>query len=155
MGTAHNVPARWQHGPTPGVTVHGAWTAPGVIGSSSLEDTESYILFECDVVQAAGAANPINAFIDYLRAFNSRIEVRQVTDYLPAMRGYEARNPEMATAYAALTDEQKRAFRDNVQRYIDAPSAGEAIRIWLQTEGPGGAGVIPRDRQIGRELGLR
>ena len=126
-----------------------------MLGSSSLEDTESYILFECDIVQAAGAANPMNAFVDYLRSFNSRIEVRQVTDYLPAMRGYESRNPEMATAYPALNDEQKQAFRDNVQRYIDAPSAGEAIRIWLQTEGPGGASVIARDRQIGRELGLR
>jgi hypothetical protein len=126
-----------------------------VIGSSSLEDTGTHILFECEVVQAAGAANPINGFIDYLRAFNSRIDVQQVSDYLPAMRAYEAKDPEMAPAYATLNDEQKRAYRDNVQRYIDAPSPGEAIRTWLQTEGPGGASAIARDRQIGRELGLR
>src|SRR3989304_1311468 len=65
MGLAPYVPLRWQHGSTPGVTVHGAWVSSG-LGTQRVSDGRSFILFECE--PPAIAAFWANATDDRRRA---------------------------------------------------------------------------------------
>jgi hypothetical protein len=125
-------PMRWQHGATSGVTVHGAWISAG-FGTETLSDQRVYVVFECEAEQAA-------AFVNYLRPVYPTIEMRTVTDYLPNMRAYERGEPEQRPRGPNVTDEQWRIGNDNIKRYIEAPNANEALRIWMETDGPvGGA----------------
>ncbi|HLF08848.1 MAG TPA: hypothetical protein VI789_05835 [Dehalococcoidia bacterium] len=153
MGLAPYVPLRWQHGSTPGVTVHGAWVSSG-LGTQRVSDGRSFILFECEPPAIA-------AFINYLKPYSPRIEVLQVANYLPQIRAYEARNPELAPFLANATDDLRRAAVEHTKRYIDAPTPADALRIWLETEplpmaGIGGAGgaELARSAELIPRLGL-
>lgn len=153
LGLAPYVPLRWQHGPTPGVIVHGAWVSAG-LGTEKPSDGRTFILFECE-------PQAISGFVNYMRPYCPAIEVLQVNDYLRQMRAYEARNPELSPLIARATDELRRAAVEHTKRYIDAPSPAVALRIWLESETLPGAGVagaggveVARSADIALRLGL-
>ncbi len=153
MGLAPNVPLRWQHGPTPGVTVRGAWVSSG-LGTEKPTDHRTFVLFECEPPAIAG-------FINYMRPYCPAIEVLQVADYLPQMRAYEARDPELAPFLANATDDLRRAAVEHTKRYIEAPTPADALRIWLETEALPGAGIagvggaeLARSAELIPRLGL-
>ena len=150
LGLGPNVPARWQHGATPGVKVHSAWVALGADRESN-SATTSVIVFECENQAQA------NAYVNWLRPFCPKIEVSSVTDYMPNIQNYEARDIVNWPVGSNLTEDQKRAAREVIQRYMDAPSPAEAIRIYLETEpvpgGPGGAQLV-RNLQVAKSLNL-
>ena len=133
MGLAPYAPLRWQHGPTRGVTVHGAWVSAS-LGTEKLSDGRTFILFECE-------PEAIGGFVNYLKPYCPKIEVLQVADYLGQMRAYEARRPELAPALSEASDDLRQAAVVQTRRYIDASSPAEALRIWLETESLQGAGI--------------
>jgi len=150
LGLGPNVPARWQHGATPGVKVHSAWVALGADRKSNT-DTTSVIVFECENQAQA------NNYVNWLRPFCPKVEASSVTDYMPNIQNYEARDIVNWPVGSNLTEDQKRAAPENVQRYISAPTPAEAIRLWLETEPvPGGAGGAQtvRNFQVARSLNL-
>ena len=132
-GLVPYVPLRWQHGPTPGVTVHGAWVSAG-LGTEKPSDHRTFILFECEP-QAVGG------FINFMRPYCPRIEVLQVADYLPQMRAYEAMDPGLTPSLANAPEEHRRAAVEHTRRYIEAKTPADALRIWLETEPLPGAGI--------------
>ncbi|HLF08855.1 MAG TPA: hypothetical protein VI789_05870 [Dehalococcoidia bacterium] len=150
LGLGPNVPARWQHGATPGVKGHSAWVAQGAERERT-SNTTSVIVFECENQAQA------NAYVNWLRPFCPKIEVSSVTDYMPQIQNYEAGQILNWAVGFNPTEEQKRAAREVIQRYIDAPSPAEAIRIYLETEpvpaGPGGAQLV-RNLQVAKSLNL-
>src|SRR5713101_1288050 len=87
-GLAPNVPLRWQHGPTPGVTVVAAWVSTAIVGDGgeALEEGRSYVVIETDTALA------LAAFTNYMRPYVRKIEVRPVFDYLPYTKAYEAKD---------------------------------------------------------------
>ena len=143
MGLAPAVPMRWQHGPTPGVTVHGAWISAG-FGTETLADQRVFIVFECEAERAGD-------FVNYLRPVYPTIEIRTVTDYMPSMRAYEVRDPEQRPRGPNVTDDQWRVGTENIKRYIEAPTPAEALRIWMETAGPVGGAQAVRQLQLMRE----
>lgn len=148
------VPARWQHGPTPGVKVIGAWTSSTggigpegrVLGTESRADHRTYIAFECETSQQ------VAGFVSYLRPFCPRVEVREITDYMPWMRAYDSRDPEQRPRGPNVTDEQRRADSDEARRYINASTPSEAISIWLE-ETPQGK-ELARIAKVREQLGV-
>ena len=76
---------------------------------------------------------------------------------MPQIQNYEAGQILNWAVGFNPTEEQKRAAREVIQRYIDAPSPAEAIRIYLETEpvpaGPGGAQLV-RNLQVAKSLNL-
>jgi len=153
MGLAPNVPLRWQHGPTPGVTVRGAWVSSG-LGTEKPTDHRSFVLFECEPPAIAG-------FINYMRPYCPAIEVLQVADYLPQMRAYKARDPELTPALANAPEELRRAAIEHTRRYIEAKTPADALRIWFESESLRGAGIagsggaeLARAAEVVPRLGL-
>ena len=134
MGLAPYVPLRWQHGSTAGVTVHGAWVSAGM-GTEKLSDGRTFILFECE-------PQAIGGFVNYLKPYSPAIEVLQVADYLPQMRAYEARDPELTPSLARLDGEARRSAVEQTRRYIGAKTPAEALRLWLETEPLPGVGIV-------------
>lgn len=124
--------ARWQHGPTPGVKVLGAWVTTVSWGDSNegLGAGRTYIAFEADTPEQ------VAAFTGYLHFVSARIAVRPVLDYLPFMQAYEARDPEQYPMYPpGLTDEARRRQVELHRQYIAAPNPAEAARIWRASPG--------------------
>jgi hypothetical protein len=113
--------------------VHGAWVSAGM-GAEKLSDGRTFILFECE-------PQAIGGFINYLKPYSPAIEVLQVADYLPQMRAYEARDPELLRSLARLDSEARSTAVDQTRRYIEAKTPADALRIWLETESLPGAGI--------------
>ncbi|MDO8751190.1 MAG: hypothetical protein Q7K03_08615 [Dehalococcoidia bacterium] len=125
------VAARWQHGPTAGVTVLGAWTSSGY-SNEGQEARLTYVMF------SAGSREQMEAFTGYLYLVCSRIEIRPVSDYMPFIRAYEAKEPEQYPMYpAGVSEEERRRQMDVFRQYMAAPSPAEAIRIWRGVVGGG------------------
>ena len=116
--------ARWQHGPTSGVTMLGSWVSSGY-STEGPEVRRTYVVFE------AGNREQVDDFTSYLGPFCSQIEVRPVSDYLSFMRAYDARDPEQYPVYPSdISEEARRRQVEVFQEYIAAPTPAEAVRIW-------------------------
>ncbi|MBI2886522.1 MAG: hypothetical protein HYY02_04880 [Chloroflexi bacterium] len=132
------VAARWQHGPTPGIKVLGAWVSTvswGNTPDAGLEAGRTYVVFEADDAEVVGP------FTAYLQLVCSHIEIRPVMDYLPFVRAFEARDPEQYPNYPpGMTPEARRRQVEQFRQYIAAPNAAEAVRLWEQ--GPAAAVAV-------------
>jgi len=130
-GLGINVPLRSQHGATPGVKVIAAWVDNTSSGDSGEDLTggRTYIVIETDTAQR------VNAFIYWMRPYTRKIEVRPVTDYLPAMQVYEAKDPGKWPPTPALSDEQRQQFLGLLKCYVTAATSAEAVEIWRSTSG--------------------
>lgn len=130
-GLALNPPLRWQHGPTPGVKLLGGWVSTAAAPTPA--DQRTFIAIEADSIQA------VNGFVGWMRPFARGIEVLPVTDYLPTLKAYEARDPEQAViANPNLSPEQVQQQRALQRRFMAAKTPAEALEIWRNTAGPGG-----------------
>ena len=121
------VAARWQHGPTPGITVHSAWvnnSVPWGEMDEGLGSGRTFIAFE------ANAPGAVAQFVNYLQLVSSKIEVWPVVDYLPAMRAYESGDPEQWQFPADTSDQARAAQLDAFRRYQQAKDTVEAIEAW-------------------------
>ncbi len=125
------VAARWQHGPTPGVSVLGAWTSSGY-SNEGREARLTYVVFN------AGNREQMEAFTGYLYLVCSRVEIRPISDYMPFMKAYETKDPAAYPVYpAGITEEERRRQMEVFRQYMAASSPAEAIRIWREVVGDG------------------
>ncbi|MSQ15372.1 MAG: hypothetical protein EXR50_05870 [Dehalococcoidia bacterium] len=147
-GLGPNVPLRWQHGPTPGVTVVSAWVSAAIVGDGSegLAEGRTYVVIETDSYQG------LAAYTNYMRPYVRQIEVRVVNDYLPQTKAYEAKDTEQVPRAPNATDEQRRRQLEFAKRYIAAASPGEALEIWRNTSGLGGGKDILEALKMRQEL---
>lgn len=130
-GLALNPPLRWQHGPTAGVKLLGGWVS--IAGNTGrLEDGRTFIAIEGDTIQA------VNGFVNWMRPFTRGIEVLPVTDYLPTLRAYEARDPEQRARAVGVTDADWQHQTELFKRYAAAKTPAEAVEIWRNASGLGG-----------------
>ncbi|MEK7777616.1 MAG: hypothetical protein AAB303_03210, partial [Chloroflexota bacterium] len=90
------------------------------------------------VVFSAGSREQMEAFTGYLYLVCSRIEMRPVSDYMPFIRAYEAKDPEQYPMYpTGVSEEERRKQMEVFRQYMAAPSPAEAIRIWRGVVGGG------------------
>lgn len=131
------VPLRWQHGPTPGVTLVAAWVSNVITGSGEegLADARTYVVIETDTVQALGA------FVNWIAPF-VRVEVRPVSDYMAQMKAYWSKDPEQWPVAPGQSDEQRHQMLEAFRRYTAAGSPAEALEIWRNTRVGGGKDVV-------------
>ena len=127
-GLGSAVPARWQHGPTPGVDVVGGWVSAAAWGNTGegQGSGRTFIVFEAET------PNQVGNFANYLHLVYSHIEVWPVFDYLPLLKAYEARDPEQFGLPGA-PEEQTRRQRELARQYMAAPNPVEAVRIWQES----------------------
>ena len=120
------VAARWQHGPTPGARVLGAWVSNGY-SNEGTESRKTYVIFEAETREQMEAST------SYLYSVCSRIEIRPVGDYMPFMKAYEARDPQLYPTYpASVTPQERQEQLETFGEYMAAPTPAEAIRIWRE-----------------------
>lgn len=123
--------ARWQHGPTPGVTVKGAWVSTVGWGENARgqEAGRTFIVFEAESPQH------VAAFVNYLHFVCTRIDVWPVVDYTAGMRALEERAPE-AYPYDDLApgipDDVRQTQIEIARMFMAAANPVEAVRIWRE-----------------------
>ena len=115
MGGGVKTAARFQHGPTPGVKVFGAWVGNG-------DPARTFITFEAETTAQ------VNAFTNYLAPYCSHMEVVPVTDFLPNMKAHEARNPDL------LPSTSTAQAKELARKYIAAKTVKEAVGIFLASQ---------------------
>lgn len=141
------VAARWQHGPTPGVTVHSAWVSNSVPWGDTdeaLESGRTFIAFDADTPGA------VAQFVNYLQLVSSKIEVWPVTDYMPAMRAYESGDTGQWEFPSGVPQQQRARQLELFKQYQQAATTDEAVEMWRESGVAAGTAIrTARRRQEG------
>jgi hypothetical protein len=132
-GGGTNVPARWAHGPTPGINVITSWVSAGSWGTTDEGPNtgRTWVVFEAENV------NQVLAYTSYMEFVCDSIELWPVFEYTPHMKAYEAGDPGQWPGLATMTDEQKAQALEDARAYQEAPNAVAAVQMWRERAGEG------------------